>query len=165
MKKKLLLTIIIVFAIIAISLIYFFIMNKNLKDEKSAIKLYKNLIDTIASKYSTFQDEFISISFDNVLDPLSKEKLSNDAKKEIINYTKKYNSVIYDKAKEDLINENNEHTNKLFISFSYTSFSYKKATINVYYYISNQSSGMQSFKIKYTKDAWNISKINYEVIS
>lgn len=165
MKKKIILCIIIVIIITLGILCYISITSKNLKDEKSAIKLYKDLIDIIASKHSTPQDEFLSISFDNVLDPLSKEKLSDSAKTEILNYSKKYNSVVYDKRKEELINEENTNLPKLIISFSYSNFSYKKATVSVHYYIANQSSGMQTFVIKYTKNGWTISKTAYETVS
>ncbi|CCY71532.1 unknown [Clostridium sp. CAG:921] len=82
---------------------------KNIGNETAAIKLYEDLIDNIVSQYSNDSSEYLSIYIDDALDPLNKELLSEESKKEILSYSKKYNYNIYNMEKEDLIllNDNN----------------------------------------------------------
>lgn len=51
------------------------------------------------------------------------------------------------------------------INFKFSSFSYKKAIINVYYYVDNQSSGIQTYMLEYNKNKWKILKSNFEIVS
>ena len=167
MKNKIkLLKIIILFIIILVVIVL--LLNKcSMGNEIAAIKLYEDLIDITVTENLIDSDDFLAIYVDNVFDPLNKELLSNDAKVEILNYSKKYNFNIYNMNKEEvfLLKNDNENQNGSCISFNFSSISYKKAIVNVYYYIDNQSSGMQTYVLKYVKKEWEIVKTNSQVIS
>lgn len=165
-KKNILLAIF--FLIVMLIIIFALFIKKNIGNETAAVKLYEDLIDNIVSQYSNDSSEYLSIYIDDALDPLNKELLSEESKKEILSYSKKYNYNIYNMEKEDLIllNDNNyENLNGLCINFKFSSFSYKKAIINVYYYVDNQSSGIQTYMLEYNKNKWKILKSNFEIVS
>ncbi len=168
MKSKKNILIAIIFFIIILVIIFVLFIKKNIGNETSATKLYEDLIDIIVSQYSNDSNEYLSIYIDDVFDPLNKKLLSEESKKEILSYSKKYNSNIYNMKKEDLflLKDNNyENLNGLCINFKFSSFSYKKAIVNVYYYVDNQSSGMQTYMLKYNKNKWEILKSKSDIVS
>lgn len=167
-KVKLLISIILFIGILVI--IALLLKKKDIGNETASIKLYEDLIDITVAEYSNNSNEYLCIYIDNIFDPLNKKLLSNEAKSEILNYSKKYNSDIYNMKKEDLISlkKNNnglKNKNGLCINFSFSSLSYKKSILNVFYYIDNQSSGMQTYVLKYNGNKWDILKTNSELVS
>lgn len=165
--KKYILIAIILFIVISV-IIFILCIKKNIGNETAATRLYEDLIDIIVTQYSNDSNEYLSIYIDDVFDPLNKELLSEESKKEILDYSKKYNSNIYNMKKEDLFSLKNsiyKNLNGLCINFSFSSLSYKKAIVNIYYYVDNQSSGMRTYMLKYNKNKWEILKSNSNIIS
>ena len=168
MKNKIKFIMVIIFLIVMSVIIVLLLRKRNIGNEIAAIKLYEDLIDITVVEHSNDSIEFLSIYIDNIFDPLNKKLLSNEAKIEILNYSKKYNSNIYSMKREDLFSlKNNNYKDKigLCIDFSFSSLSYKKAIVNVYYYVDSQSSGVQTYVVKYNKNKWDILKTNSEIVS
>lgn len=169
-KKRLsiitIILLIIAIAVIAIST--FVIYNKQkVGNEDAAIQLYKDLIDTISNEISE-NDEYISIEFGKVLDPLNRKSLSKQAKDEILNYCKKYKDIVYNKNKDELISSGlgtNEKLDGILIELNVTSVSYNKAVISINHYKANLSAGGTKYTAKYKNKKWVISDTGIHWIS
>ena len=166
MKNKILIIIFVIIAILfCIFVLYKFKLNGN---ESAAIKLYNLIIDETLKNDLGNNYEYLSIYLDKTLDPLNKKELSDYAKKEILKYEKKYNEVIYDKSKDELLSVNNDTThnlNGIYISIStdVNSLSHNKAIINVVYSVGRQNSNMRNYLVEYSNNSWKISKILLDV--
>lgn len=163
-KKRLsIITIVILIISITVITISAFVIYSKQKNgnEAAAIQLYKDLIDTMAEDI-TESDEYISIEFGRVLDPLNKKTLSKQAKDEILNYCKKYKDIVYNKTAEELVSSGLGEDGKLdgiLIKLNITSVSYNKATISVSYYKANLGAGGISYTVKYKNNKWELSNI------
>lgn len=127
-------------------------------NEAAAIKLYEDLIDKISNNIFD-NDEYISIQFKRVLDPLNKKTLSKQAKNEILNYCKKYKDTVYNKTAEELISSGlgvEGNLDGILINLNVVSVSYNQAKISVSYYKANLGAGGTTYIVKYKNNKWEI---------
>ena len=169
MSKKKFLIIIVVSLFILFSLIVFIWLHiKNKGNEKLATRLYEDLIDSVITQYLNTSYDYLSIYVDNIVDPLNKKLLSDESKKEILEYSKKYSNSVYDMRLNDLFTSEkfkDSNLTGICISFNFNLLDYGEAYINVYSYLDNQAAKVQTYMVKYSKNNWNISKINTEILS
>ncbi len=153
--------------IMVFSFVNYYYMRKNYyanMEEEKFILLYELSIDSVLESKLSYEYEYIAIDLDSFT--LIK---SDEAKAELINYTKKYNSKVFASSLEDLKsnsywNEDIASLDGVLITSSNTEIKWTGINLKVTAFVSNLSSTSNKLKSTYTNNTWKL-KITKKSIS
>lgn len=133
----------------------------NIYNKDQVIVLYEKLIDLTINE--DLIEDYLSIDFNNITYLKNRQKLSENTKKEILNYCKKYSNNVYSKTKEALLKSPNySNDNELYglsLTIHVNKISNKIYNISLIYYKGLHSSSMITYSIEYINNNFNIKKI------
>lgn len=154
--------VLIIIVIIVCLGIIFFIYNNTIKQNKVAIiDLYKKLIDvTLLENNIQKTDKYISLDVTNLVNPLNGKLLETEQKNELLEYLKKYSSIVYDKNYDAL-----PDSDGYFIKINLSSKTNNSAVINIIFYNNKYSSIMTEYIVNYDNNIWNYKSTGMKVQS
>ncbi len=166
-NKKLTFSIILILLVIIFIISIFYFINRS--NESAATALYKEIIDLTMSKDNSLSQnvEYISLDTDNLVDPLTGKKLSYNYINEIVKYCEKYNSIVYQKDYQELLNDglgDNTSLKGCLISIDLESKSFNSGTINSKIYKGNLASLMSKYNIKYSNNSWTYEDTGDQIV-
>lgn len=140
-------------------------------NEDATIAVYKELIDVLASRNENFAGNsvrYVSIETSKLVSLSDGYELSDEAKKEIVEYLKKYNETVYTMNREDLIRNKLGDEGKLsgyYINISVSSLKGRKAVVNVGHYIGNLGSSFAKYYLTFKDGKWSYEDSGEYVVS